>query len=273
MSDKRPSPPDVQSLRPACLVDAEGNILAGDVRIAAWLAAGGSTIAAEGGRLDQLIGAAAAGELLSHIRRGDAAAVAAPLVVGDGAGQSVEVAAQPWFGAAGPLALVSFNAAGAAEAFACDALTGLADRRAIAHRIAEWRRAAPGQPFAMLFLDLDGFKRVNDDYGHAAGDRALSELARRWAARLRAPDLAVRYGGDEFVVLLKDVDSMDRAHPVIERLQEATREPVELGDANIVVRATIGVALATASNETAEELIAAADRDMYARKRSVVRPA
>lgn len=167
----------------------------------------------------------------------------------------------------GPLALVTFRRD--AEVVAHDALTGLPDRRAIADRIVNWRGAGGGAHprFAVLFLDLDGFKRINDDHGHAVGDRVLEELAQRLVRCVRDEDLVARYGGDEFVLLLKDVATAAEAESVIERLQQCVRQTIELGELRLQVGATIGVAIPESASQPVDELIAAADRDMYARKR------
>jgi diguanylate cyclase (GGDEF)-like protein/PAS domain S-box-containing protein len=150
-----------------------------------------------------------------------------------------------------------------------DPLTGLANRRALERTLASAlaRAAARGRAVAVLMLDLDGFKAVNDSLGHAAGDAALREVARRLRRCVRERDVVARLGGDEFVVLLTDVGgSSGAAVEACERVDAALAEPVALEEAAVSLRAATGVATFPQDGGDAPTLLAHADRAMYAAK-------
>jgi diguanylate cyclase (GGDEF)-like protein/PAS domain S-box-containing protein len=151
-----------------------------------------------------------------------------------------------------------------------DELTGLANRALfedrLTHALARARRNAAW--VAVLFLDLDDFKPVNDALGHPAGDSLLQEVARRIGECLRASDTGARVGGDEFAVLLEDAASPAEADEVAERLLEAIRRPVVLGGQELFPSASLGMALEEAGAATATELLRDADVAMYAAKRT-----
>ena len=149
-----------------------------------------------------------------------------------------------------------------------DALTGLLNRRGF-EADAETLLAAPldGSPrrCALLYLDLDRFKRVNDEIGHEAGDLMLCEFAARLQRCTRGPDLVARLGGDEFVVLLPESDE-EGALWVAQRLLELSREPVRIGVRAHACTPSIGIALHPRHGDDLKALLHAADRAMYAAK-------
>jgi diguanylate cyclase (GGDEF)-like protein len=119
---------------------------------------------------------------------------------------------------------------------------------------------------AILFLDLDRFKAINDTLGHDRGDRVLVGVADRLRGALRAGDTAARLGGDEFVVLVEDVRDSRQAVEVAERLADAVRQPIALGDAEVLVTVSVGIAVASGPADEPESLVSRADTAMYRAK-------
>ena len=150
-----------------------------------------------------------------------------------------------------------------------DQLTGLANRTLFWDRLSNRMSLKGRRPtgFAVLFLDLDNFKEVNDTLGHAVGDRLLVHVAGRIRDEVRAGDTAARVGGDEFVVLLDEVVNPQEALTIAHRLAETLRAPFEIGTDPLIATASIGVAVGPASFETADAVVAAADAAMYDAKR------
>jgi diguanylate cyclase (GGDEF)-like protein/PAS domain S-box-containing protein len=152
-----------------------------------------------------------------------------------------------------------------------DELTGLANRRALRRTLtaALARADAHELVVGVLMLDLDSFKAVNDRHGHAVGDAALREVAARLRRSVRERDLVARTGGDEFVVVLADLSAGENAaHDAAERIRAAFTAPLELSDVTAALHAAVGVACFPADGGDFEELLGAADRDMYAHKGS-----
>jgi diguanylate cyclase (GGDEF)-like protein len=145
-----------------------------------------------------------------------------------------------------------------------DPLTGLADRRA-AHAAMEAALVVPGRRIAVLFMDLDGFKAVNDTLGHDAGDHLLVEIAQRMAAELRHGDVLARFGGDEFVAVLDGLDDPGVA-AVARRLGETVARPVSLDGHEVRVSVSIGIASGTGGVVSPRSLLHQADLAMYAAK-------
>jgi diguanylate cyclase (GGDEF)-like protein len=151
-----------------------------------------------------------------------------------------------------------------------DPLTGLAHRPLFLERLRDAVTASrtDDRPMALIFVDLDGFKAINDNRGHGAGDLVLSEMGRRLSSAVRRDDLVARFGGDEFVILCRDADPA-AVHRVADRLLAAIREP--LPDPSMVVTGSMGIALMRGSDDeevTAEVLLETADEAMYRSKRS-----
>jgi diguanylate cyclase (GGDEF)-like protein/PAS domain S-box-containing protein len=151
-----------------------------------------------------------------------------------------------------------------------DPVTGLPNRalfvERVRHAIARGRREQRG--LGIVFIDLDDFKIINDSLGHAAGDEALTQVAQRLALSIRASDTAARFGGDEFAVLLEDIEGVQEAADAAERIIEAIGAPLTAAHKQLVLRCSLGIAIA-ADDETADadELIRDADAAMYIAKR------
>lgn len=150
-----------------------------------------------------------------------------------------------------------------------DALTGLPNRLLLADRL-EWAMAHAQRThslFALCYLDLDGFKTVNDRLGHAAGDQLLREVAHRLKHAVRGNDTVARLGGDEFVVVLGDLKQPEDCKVWLERLLREAKRPVPLQQEQATVAASIGIAIFPLDGGDAESLLQAADQAMYQAKR------
>ena len=150
-----------------------------------------------------------------------------------------------------------------------DALTGLPNRSLFTERLRHaMRRTArhPDDMFAVLFLDLDRFKDVNDNLGHFAGDELLRAVARRLEACLRPEDTVARLSGDEFAILLESISETSDAGRVAERIEEALSFPINLGGAEITTSASMGIVTSSMSQEQPEQLLRSADMAMYRAK-------
>lgn len=151
-----------------------------------------------------------------------------------------------------------------------DALTGLPNRLILSDRI---ERAIPvarrsERLLAVLFLDLDNFKLVNDTLGHAAGDELLQAVTRRMQAALRQEDTLTRFGGDEFVVVLPNLENVAGAERVASKLLEVLDAPFAVGGRRLVTKASIGIYAGPADEDTAEVMLRKADQAMYRAKRA-----
>jgi diguanylate cyclase (GGDEF)-like protein len=150
-----------------------------------------------------------------------------------------------------------------------DALTPLLNRRAFLRELSRIRTFAQryGAPASLVYFDLDGFKAVNDRYGHAAGDAALQAVAERLLAHVRESDIVGRMGGDEFAVILVQADQAVAEAKAAALAHAVEREPIRFGDWTAPLHISFGVRQISLES-TPEDLVAEADAAMYAAKRA-----
>ncbi|MBR8034488.1 diguanylate cyclase domain-containing protein [Burkholderia vietnamiensis] len=151
-----------------------------------------------------------------------------------------------------------------------DPLTGLPNRLLLMSRLEHmhdrFRKDIPG---AVLFVDLDGFKLVNDTFGHKTGDKLLQAVTARLSARLRHTDMLARLGGDEFVIVLEQIAHERDAATVAEHIIQQIHTPFTLADGTIVhIGASVGIALLPQDGKNADQLLEHADRALYSAKRA-----
>ena len=149
-----------------------------------------------------------------------------------------------------------------------DPLTGLPNRRLLTDRLQQAMLGAArnNKLLAVCFLDLDGFKQVNDDFGHATGDLLLQEIARRIKGMLRASDTVARIGGDEFVLLFNDLHNREDVQKLLDRVLATITVPVQFEAAQAHVSASIGVSFFVDDSDDANKLMLQADEAMYRAK-------
>ena len=148
-----------------------------------------------------------------------------------------------------------------------DHLTGLANRALFLDRLGLVLKLAREPFFAIFYLDVDGFKRYNDGYGHATGDEILVQLASRLRRCFRETDIVARMGGDEFTVLVEDPDASRDADRLAQRCRQAVAVPLHIAGHEIHVTASIGIAICEKPGQSADELVRNADMAMYRAKR------
>jgi diguanylate cyclase (GGDEF)-like protein len=155
-----------------------------------------------------------------------------------------------------------------------DELTGLPNRSLLHDRLglAITQSHRQGSHLAVLFLDLDDFKRVNDSLGHGSGDSLLVELARRVRTSVRAGDTVARFGGDEFIVLLDGVSGARDAELVAAKVLDAVQAPYRLDGHEVSIAASLGVSVYPRDGTSSDELLRSADAAMYREKRRAVTP-
>ena len=151
-----------------------------------------------------------------------------------------------------------------------DPLTGLANRRLLADRMsmALVHARRNKSVMAVAFLDLDGFKQINDSLGHDAGDALLKQVAARLLQAVREMDTVARLGGDEFVILLWQVSGADYAAAVAQRMLGALAQPYDILGNSVSISASAGIGIYPAHGDTADKLIKSADLALYAAKRA-----
>ena len=152
---------------------------------------------------------------------------------------------------------------------AYDSLTGLPNRALFVERVgyaAARARRRSEHRFALLFIDLDGFKAVNDTLGHPAGDQVLTSVARRLEACVRPGDVVARLGGDEYAILLERMDEPGAATEVADRILDELRSSLTVSGREVTVSVSIGIAMSVTGREPVEELLRDADAAMYRAK-------
>jgi diguanylate cyclase (GGDEF)-like protein len=147
-----------------------------------------------------------------------------------------------------------------------DNLTGLANRRHFEEKLSEFLLHREQGPFALMFLDIDQFKTINDAHGHATGDAALRHFAHCLKACVRASDTVARLAGDEFVVLLRELHSKDDAEGIARKIVKKVRLGFTNNGKQVKMTTSIGIAYAREAVVTSEELFASADQALYAAK-------
>lgn len=147
-----------------------------------------------------------------------------------------------------------------------DILTGLPNRGYLEERVTAALGAGRDRPLALAFIDLDGFKQVNDRYGHEVGDKLLAQVADRVVGNIRSSDMLARISGDEFVLLIDPLESEDQLDSVVERILATLKEPFSIEGVRIVLSASIGIALSPEHGSDYEALRRNADVAMYSAK-------
>jgi diguanylate cyclase (GGDEF)-like protein len=154
-----------------------------------------------------------------------------------------------------------------------DTLTGLPNRHLFFEKLQLTLTLAEqnNKPFAVVFVDLDGFKPINDSLGHAAGDAVLKSVARRLEESVRKNDIVARFGGDEFVIILLDIHK-EAVYSVARKIIDMVAKPHDFDGKTVTLTLSLGIAIYPDSGRSADELIASADAAMYRSKRAEKSP-
>jgi len=149
-----------------------------------------------------------------------------------------------------------------------DTLTGLANRALFIKRLEQLlkQREVKGKVHAVLFIDLDHFKDINDEKGHATGDKVLIEVANRLEGMIRKGDTLARFGGDEFTILLESINSSNEAGKVAQKILDALREPICINEDKFNITTSIGISISPDDSRELEALLHYSDTAMYMAK-------
>jgi diguanylate cyclase (GGDEF)-like protein len=149
-----------------------------------------------------------------------------------------------------------------------DSLTALLNRAALYDRVDSWIRANTGTsvPLALLFLDLDGFKQINDTHGHGAGDKILQHVSAHILESVRKTDMVARLGGDEFVIVLPGVGEPTEARRIADLVTAAVERPLAYAGRELRIGVSFGISVYPGDGNTTDALLKVADEDMYRAK-------
>lgn len=151
-----------------------------------------------------------------------------------------------------------------------DALTGLLNRKAFMEELNKLlkKTSVTDKNFALIFSDLDDFKRVNDEYGHEAGDELLRSVAGRFRQSVKKGDIVARFGGDEFAFIIRDLKKSADVHFIAQRIVDYLHQPAKVGVHSLQISISLGIAMPEAVSGTAESLLKNADQAMYRAKKN-----
>lgn len=217
-------------------------------------------------------------ERVERIKRAGKLVFPSPRTLPDGTRATIEVHARWVETEFGPLIVsVSHDITEQADAYRRlqhlafhDALTDVSNRARFDARLEEAiaEQARNGIEFGIVYMDMDGFKDINDTDGHSTGDLVLRALAQRLRHSVRASDTVARFGGDEFVAIIRNVANLDSLRSIADKLCDRVAEPLAIEDREYVVHASCGCALYDPKTDTAHSVVMRADIDMYERRKA-----